>query len=233
LIRAVLTDIEGTTSSLAFVKDVLFPHARRHLPAFVRERSNEPAVRAELEAVCREAGMALSEAQVIELLLRWIDEDRKATPLKALQGMIWRAGYESGEIRGHVYEDAARRLREWHDRGLGLYIFSSGSEEAQKLLFGHSDYGDLTPLFSGYFDTRIGSKREPDAYRAIADRIGLPARRIMFLSDVREELDAARAAGMRTTWLVRAGSPGAAAEHPVARNFDEVLLEDDGGLQGV
>jgi enolase-phosphatase E1 len=232
LIRAVLTDIEGTTSSLAFVKDVLFQYARRYLPVFVRTRSHEPAVRAEIEAVHRQAGGALSDEQVIELLLRWMDEDRKVTPLKALQGMIWRAGYESGEIKGHVYEDAARRLREWRDQGLGLYIFSSGSEEAQKLLFGHSDYGDLTPLFSGYFDTRIGSKREPDAYRAIAGRIGLPARQIMFLSDVREELDAARAAGMRTTWLVRTGSPGAASEHPVARSFDEVLLEDGGGVRG-
>lgn len=235
MIKAVVTDIEGTTSSLAFVKDVLFPYARDRIAAFVHTHGRDPAVQALLAEARRLAGQALDEGAIVAQLIRWIDQDRKLTPLKALQGMIWEEGYRRGDFRGHVYEDAARRLREWHDRGLALYVFSSGSVQAQKLLFGHSICGDLTPLFSDYFDTTIGVKKEPAAYRAIAAHIGLDPGEILFLSDIREELDAARAAGLHTCWLVRAAPGGGAAgasagapppetPHPVARDFDQVAL---------
>jgi enolase-phosphatase E1 len=219
MVKAVLTDIEGTTSSLSFVKDTLFPYARERMAAFIAAHAHEPAVAAPLDDVRREAGADLGNAGLVGQLVRWIDEDRKITPLKALQGMIWEAGYHNGDFTGHVYPDAVERLRHWHSRGLRLYVFSSGSVHAQKLLFGHSDAGDLTPLFSGYFDTTVGNKRDADAYRRIAADIGLPASEILFLSDIQEELDAAHAAGMPTVWLVRDRRPDPAAGHPQVSDF--------------
>jgi enolase-phosphatase E1 len=222
MIRAILTDIEGTTSSLSFVKDVLFPYSRARLPDFVRAHAREPAVRAPLDEISCLAGHALTDEEAIRQLIAWIDEDRKITPLKALQGMVWEAGYRRGDFHGHVYDDAVRHLRRWKEQGLRLYVFSSGSVLAQKLLFGHTEHGDLTPLFSGYFDTTIGAKREADAYRSIAREIGLAPGEILFLSDIREELDAARGAGMNTCWLTRDAPGGDDGDHPRARRFDEI-----------
>lgn len=227
MIRAVLTDIEGTTSSLAFVKDVLFPYARTHLADFVRTHAAEPEVGKLLDDARRESGAALDDGALVERLLRWIDEDRKITPLKSLQGLVWEAGYRNGELTGHVYDDAYERLRAWRNRGLRLYVFSSGSVKAQKLLFGHSRKGDLRPLFDGYFDTTAGAKRDPAAYRRIADAIALAPAEVLFLSDVKEELDAARRAGMKTYWVVREGAPPAGAEHLVAHRFDEIQLNGE------
>lgn len=224
MIEAIVTDIEGTTSSLSFVKDVLFPYARRRMADFIQSHGGEAVVHGLLQDVAAAAGRTLTDGEAVEQLLRWIDEDRKITPLKALQGLIWEEGYRKGDFTGHIYGDAVRRLRDWHGRGIRLYVYSSGSEYAQKLLFGHSDFGDLTGLFSGYFDTRIGTKQEKDSYRRIAETVGLPAPSILFLSDVVTELDAARAAGMQTTWLVREGGETADAVHTPARDFDHVTV---------
>lgn len=224
MIAAIVTDIEGTTSSLSFVKDVLFPYARSHLAEFVRSHAAEPAVREQLAAVAKEVGHALSDDQAVQQLLRWIDEDKKITPLKALQGLIWEAGYRHGDFQGHVYDDAVECLRAWKARGLPLYVFSSGSVHAQKLLFEHTAFGDLTPLFSGYFDTNIGSKRETMAYRHIAAATKLPPGEILFLSDIREELDAAQTAGLKTYWLVRDGQMPEKPSHPLARDFTQIGL---------
>lgn len=224
-VEAIVTDIEGTTTSVRFVYDVLFPHARARMADFVRTHGNEPAVRAQLDAVGTEVGHGLDDEGAIAQLLRWMDEDRKITPLKALQGMIWKAGYANLDFTGHVYPDAERRLREWKAAGLRLYVYSSGSVEAQKLLFCYSDFGDMTPLFDGYFDTRIGGKREDASYRLIAAEIGLEPRRILFLSDIVEELDAARAAGMQTCWLVRDRVPDIVPSHPQVRNFDAIAVD--------
>jgi enolase-phosphatase E1 len=201
--RAILTDIEGTTSAIAFVKDVLFPYASRELPAFVRENAGDPAVRHWLDAAALDMGGVVSDDCIVELLQDWIREDRKHTALKGLQGMLWRTGYEQGDYRGHVYPDAVDALRRWHADGIPLYVYSSGSVDAQKLLFAHSEAGDLSSLFLGHFDTEIGVKRDPDSYRRIAEMLELPAEDILFLSDVVEELDAARIAGMRTRLLDR------------------------------
>ncbi len=220
--KAIVTDIEGTTSSLSFVKDVLFPYARAHLRAFVDARRDDPTVRRLLDDVRAVAGGDLSDDAVIDQLLRWIDEDKKVTPLKALQGMIWADGYRQGRFRGHVYEDAVRGLERWRKAGLRLYVFSSGSVQAQKLLFAHTDFGDLTPWFSGYFDTNIGNKRETAAYAAIAREIGLPPQEILYLSDIREELDAARQAGFLTIWLVRDQSVEPQAAHRQVADFDAI-----------
>ena len=199
--KAILTDIEGTTSSIAFVAEVLFPYARAHLTDYVAAHP------AECARILAEVG-ANEPGDPIETLTRWIDEDRKATPLKALQGMIWADGYASGAFLGHVYPDAVAGLRRWHTAGMKLYVFSSGSVAAQKLLFGHSDAGDLTPLLSGYFDTTTGPKREAGSYRAIAGEIGLAPGDILFLSDTPEEAAAARAAGMNARVIDRAGGGG-------------------------
>ncbi len=224
MIKTIVTDIEGTTSSLSFVKDVLFPYSRARLAEFVRAHAQEPAVRRELDEVRRLSGKNLTEAEVIEQLLRWIAEDKKLTPLKSLQGMIWEDGYKKSDFKGHMYEDAARHLQKWNQAGIRLYVFSSGSVQAQKLLFAHTGYGDLTPLFSGYFDTNIGSKREAGSYRKIAESIGTAPQDILFLSDIKEELDAAQAAGMQTIWLVRDGTIDPKAAHWQSRNFDEITL---------
>lgn len=223
MIRAIVTDVEGTTSSLAFVKDTLFPYAASALPAFVRAHGDDHEVAALLAEVAAETG-ARDHAAVIDTLLGWIREDRKATPLKTLQGLIWAEGYASGRLRGHVYADAARQLRAWHAAGIRLYVYSSGSVKAQELLFAHTPFGDLTPLFDGYFDTRIGGKREAASYRGILAGLGLPADEVLFLSDVCAELDAAREAGMRTCQLLREGVDPKPCGHPQAADFDGVSL---------
>lgn len=219
VVRAIVTDIEGTTSSLSFVKDVLFPYARRHLAEYVRQHAGESAVTEQLAAVSELAGRELGQDAAIDQLLQWIDEDRKATPLKALQGMIWEAGYRNGDFTGHIYVDAAQALRQWHDAGIPVYVYSSGSVYAQKLLYAHTEFGDLTPLFSGYFDTTTGAKTDSGSYRKIAGRIGVPATQILFLSDIKAELDAAREAGMQTCWLVRDSTPDAGATHKQVCDF--------------
>jgi len=202
-VRAILTDIEGTTSSIAFVKDVLFPYARRALPAFLKARRNDPEVARWVDAVAAEIGAAGSDACVVEVLQGWIDEDRKHTALKALQGLLWRAGYEGGEYAAHVYPDAVEALQRWHAQGIPLYVYSSGSVAAQKLFFGHSAAGNLLPLFEDHFDTEVGGKREAASYAHIAQAIGRAPSEILFLSDVVEELDAAREAGMDTVLIDR------------------------------
>ena len=223
-IAAVVTDIEGTTSSITFVKDVLFPYARKRLPAFVVTHTDNAQVQHWLHEAAKEAGLvSASQQEMIALLQRWIDEDRKATPLKALQGMIWEEGYRSGAFRAHVYSDTAPALQMWKKQGVDLYVYSSGSVPSQKLFFAHCDAGDLTPLFSGYFDTETGPKREAQSYRRIASAVNVPAEQILFLSDVVEELDAARAAGMLTTLVARAPATCPAhCAHPCVGDFSSI-----------
>ena len=224
MIQAILTDIEGTTSSISFVKDVLFPYARERLPAFVVTHADEADVQHWLHEAAKEAGLvSATQQEIIDLLIGWIDSDRKSTALKALQGMIWEDGYTSGEYRAHVYDEVPTRLRAWHAAGKRLYVYSSGSVPAQKLFFAHSEAGDLGPLFAGYFDTETGPKREAESYRRIATAIGVPAGDILFLSDIVEELDAAAAAGLHTTQVAR--SPAtcpSAGVHGCVADFDAV-----------
>lgn len=222
MIQAILTDIEGTTSSLSFVKDTLFPYARARMTDYVTAHRDTPEVRQQLDEVRAIAGMHLTEAEVIAQLIRWIDEDRKITPLKALQGLIWAQGYRESAFQGHVYADAVEQLRAWRKRGLRLFVYSSGSVYAQKLIFGHTAFGDLTPLFESYFDTTIGGKRETDAYQKIAAAIALAPQDILFLSDIKEELDAAASAGMQTIWLVRDGNIDNQGPHRQVREFNAI-----------
>lgn len=201
--RVILTDIEGTTSSISFVKKVLFPYARQALPGFIARQGQQPEVRRWLDAVASEIGGACQDSLIAETLQGWIDQDRKHTALKALQGMIWETGYRNGDYQAHFYPEVAAVLRGWHAAGLPLYVYSSGSVPAQKQFFGFSEAGDLTGLVSGWFDTEIGGKREADSYRRIVQAIARPASEILFLSDVVEELDAAREAGLQTRLVDR------------------------------
>jgi enolase-phosphatase E1 len=213
---AIITDIEGTTTPVAFVHDVLFPYARARLPAFLRDHEARPDVARELAEIAR----LVPGADPLRALNGWMDGDAKIGPLKALQGMIWQEGYADGALQGALYADVAPVLRRWHSAGVRLFVYSSGSVAAQKLLFRHSVAGDLEGLFSGFFDTGVGGKREAGSYAAIARALGLPAGEIMFLSDVTQELDAAAAAGLRRCQLVRPeDGTVAGVAHPVAVDF--------------
>jgi enolase-phosphatase E1 len=185
MIRAILTDIEGTTCSISFVADTLFPYARARLRDYLAAHPDE------------------AEGVPVETLERWIDEDRKEPVLKRIQGHIWREGFNGGELKGHIYPDALAALRRWREQGLRLFVYSSGSIEAQRLLFGHCEVGDLTTLFEGFFDLSVGSKLESDSYRAIAKRIGLAPGDILFLSDNEREIEAAREAGLHAQLIDR------------------------------
>jgi enolase-phosphatase E1 len=226
---AVLTDIEGTTTSIAFVYDVLFPYAAARLEPTCAQTEPGPDLREALDRLREEhAGEDAADPPPPfgdgAPYARWLmARDRKSTGLKLLQGLIWEEGYAGGQIRGHVYPDVPPALAAWRAAGRRMRIFSSGSVRAQKLLFGHSEHGDLTPLFEGFHDTTTGPKQEPAAYTAIAAAFALPPGEILFLSDVTAELDAAARAGFRTGLLIRPGNrPAEAGEHPVYASFAEI-----------
>jgi len=214
--RAVLTDIEGTTTDLAFVRDVLFPLARRAIPDHLRRHWGDAALAPLRAAIAADLGVTVDRVSVdgaIDRLMTWMDEDRKETHLKRLQGELWKAAYADGTIRGHVYPDVRSAFERWTAAGHRIFVFSSGSVDAQRLLFGSSTDGDLSAYLSGYFDTVVGPKRAPASYQTIAERIGVAPGSVLFLSDVEAELDAAHAAGMRTGALLRPGVPPPTRDH--------------------
>ncbi len=215
-IQAVLLDIEGTTCPVPFVSRVLFPYARERLDGFLRDGADEPALAPLIQAI--DAAMAatsndstqdetVSHHRRVQFLQGLIDQDRKLPALKELQGLIWDQGYASGELRCPLFDDVAPALRAWRRAGLELAVYSSGSVKAQKLLYRHSNAGDLSPLFSHWFDTTTGAKGDTASYRAIAPAMGLEPAAILFVSDVRAELEAARNAGMATRFSQRQDNP--------------------------
>ena len=209
-VEYILIDIEGTTTSVSFVYDVLFPYFREHIWD-LRNMTGISEVEnafAETKAiVLKEDGIELqSNEEIIEKLNQWCEEDRKITPLKTLQGLLWKIGYEQGVLKGHVYADVSIALDKWYRMGLKIGVFSSGSVEAQKLIFGYSIKGDLTPYFSNYFDTKTGMKRDAGTYVKIAKILKIQANKILFLSDIVEELQAADKARFQTIQLVRPGT---------------------------
>lgn len=223
--KGILLDVEGTTSSIAFVYDVLFAYAKEHIAAFLEQHATEPAVAEAAAALAAETGCSSSldtadgRSSLVLAALDLINRDIKSTPLKALQGMIWRAGFESGQLTAHVFDDVPPALEQWADSGLDVRIYSSGSIEAQKLFFGHTSFGDLTGHLRGHYDTTTGPKREQASYTTIAADMGLPPRQILFISDVGAELDAARAAGMATAAAIRPGN------RPLESLYDHETLE--------
>ncbi len=195
--KAALLDIEGTIGDIAFVRDVLFPFARARIADTLKARWNDPEVEATVVGARNAAGKALATPQeAAAQFLAWMDEDKKITPLKALQGITWREGYASGELKGHLYPDAVDAIRTWSRHGVQIFIYSSGSIEAQKLYVAHSVAGDLSPLIGGYFDTTTGPKGDPASYTKIATAIGLEPFEVTFFSDAPAETDAAHTAGV-------------------------------------
>jgi len=227
--KSVLCDIEGTTTSIAFAKDVLFPLSYDEMDRFIRENWNEPSMRNDLQAVKEEIvktnqGKALNQItpdEVISTLRSWIKEDRKVTSLKSIQGKIWKNSFEAGKIRGYVYPDVPQAFKKWAASGIQINIFSSGSIEAQKLVFKFSKAGDLSGFISHYFDTTTGPKKESASYRAIAEQIQIAPPEILFLSDVVEELDAAVAAGFQVNHVVRDATV-TSSKYKVITAFDQI-----------
>jgi len=231
--RGIVLDVEGTTSSISFVYDVLFAFARKHVADFLAQNRLDPVVQAAAVSLAAETGAAdatLADPEgTTRLALAAIDlmnRDVKSTPLKTLQGLIWRSGFESGELVSHVFDDVPETLAQWADSGLDVRIYSSGSIDAQKLFFSHTGAGNLTPHLRGHYDTTTGPKREAASYRAIAADMEMEPREILFVSDVGEELDAARQAGMATVLAIRPGNrePGGFLEHESLVSFTEIVV---------
>ena len=225
--KFILMDVEGTTTSISFVHEVLFPFAKEKIQSFVLGNLDDSEVRSSLELVKKDAlaeGLGnLSDEECIDLLLKWIKEDRKHFALKTLQGLIWDEGYKSGVIKGHVYDDVLPCFKKWTEAGVTLGIYSSGSVKAQHLIFEYSTAGNLRAYLSAHFDTKVGHKREVPSYATIAKELGLDPSEILFLSDIKEELDAAREAGMKTTQLLRDENV-IIGDHPTVKDFFEVNI---------
>jgi enolase-phosphatase E1 len=223
-IRGILLDIEGTTTPIAFVHEVLFSYARQHVRDYLTKHFDDEDVRADIRLLHAEDAFADDLDSVVAHVNRLIDLDRKSTGLKSLQGKIWSEGYSDGTLRAQVYADVAPAFARWRVAGLDVSIFSSGSVLAQQLLFAHTEAGDLTPFISHYFDTGVGKKGDPESYRRIAEQIGLPPSEILFVSDVVTELAAAREAGMETALSIRPGNqPQESPEqYRIIHSFDEL-----------
>ena len=208
-IQWILTDIEGTTTEVSFVYDILFPYFRAHMDEWKTVDSapmNDVLEQTRLLLLKEQSINLTSNEALFEQLRQWSIEDRKVTPLKTFQGMVWEQGFKSGAIKGHIYPDVKPAIERWTAMGIKLAIFSSGSIAAQKQLFGFSTEGDLTPYFSAYFDTTTGMKRDEQTYQLIAQQLQASANSVLFLSDISQELEAANAAGIRTLQLVRPGT---------------------------
>jgi enolase-phosphatase E1 len=221
--RAILLDIEGTTTPIKFVYDVLFPFARRHAKHFLAQ-ADVTDLKNEHDEDVRRGDNPPEWSEGGETYINWLmDQDRKSTALKRIQGEIWQEGYRSGELKSEVFPDVPAALRRWRDTGIDVRIFSSGSVLAQRLLFSNTAYGDLTKLLNGFFDTTTGPKNDSASYAAISRAFALSASDILFVSDVTRELDAAREAGMDTRLCIREGNyPQPANNHKRIQNFESV-----------
>jgi enolase-phosphatase E1 len=226
MICYVLLDVEGTTTDIHYVHDVLFPYSATRLRSFVLENCDNAEVKDCIQSVKNtlfaESQLSIDDEDAVSYLLKWIEEDRKLTALKTLQGLIWKEGYENHEFQTQIYEDVVTSLRSWTSLGIKIGIFSSGSTIAQQLLFRHTRYGDLTPFLSDYFDTRIGGKRDVQSYMKIAKKLGIDGSCILFVSDVEEELDAASQSGFVVMRVVRDGS-GISSKYAVIHSLDEIM----------
>jgi enolase-phosphatase E1 len=236
-IQVILLDIEGTTTPVEFVYQVLFPYARNQLRRFVHQQPQ--TIASDIKSLRKEHTIDLQQGlnppawddgpdSLLPSMIAYVewlmDRDRKSPALKSLQGKIWQEGYLSGELRGQVYSDVPVAFERWSRQGRDICIFSSGSVLAQKLLFAHTTAGDLTPFIRDYFDTSTGAKTAEQSYRRIAAALKVPASEIVFLSDTRGELDSAQLAGMQTACCIRSAQhQRESSNHPVIRTFDEIL----------
>jgi enolase-phosphatase E1 len=221
--RGILLDIEGTTTPIAFVYDVLFPFARSRIAGYVKQANLADLQREHDEDLRQGHNPPAWSSAPVEYIHWLMDQDRKSTALKNIQGRIWREGYESGELHGEVFKDVPAALERWHAQKIDVRIFSSGSILAQRLLFSSTSAGDLTRFLLGHFDTTTGPKNDPSSYEQIAEAFAIPAGDILFISDVTRELDAARGAGMQTLLCIRPGNhPQAPHTHRTITSFDGI-----------
>jgi len=229
--QAIVMDVEGTTSSIRFVKDVLFVYAGQFLPDFIRENKDERDVARQLRSMSDKTGISLRDVDgLIAQLLEWMREDKKVTELKMLQGMVWERGYKLGEYQAHIYPDVPDKLAEWRGKDINLYVYSSGSEKAQRLFFRYSKFGDLRLNFAGHFDTTLGPKQATESYIRLAESVALPPDEMLFISDVEAELDAAAEAGMHTLYIVRKEEydrepADVKSPHTVVGSFEEIEID--------
>lgn len=227
-VRGILLDIEGTTTPIAFVHDVLFSYAREHVEDYLARHFNDEAVQADIHLLRKEAEKENLPANTIDEIVNYInhliDLDRKSSGLKSLQGKIWHEGYADGTLRAQVFPDVAPAFARWRAGDLNVSIFSSGSVLAQQLLFAHTEAGDLTPFINHYFDTGVGNKGEAESYRRIAEAVKLQPNEILFVSDVVAELAAAREAGMKTALSIRPGNQpqDSGDQYAIVHSFDEL-----------
>lgn len=222
-VRAILMDLEGAAVPMTFMTETLTPLASKQLGGYIAQHASDPEVEDALEEAGRLMGgfsLKLEEAEA--LLLRWMKQGRKATPLKIIQGLIWQEGYKTGSIKGELYPDVADCLKTWASAGLRLFVYSSNSELAQKVMLSHTPSGDLTALFEGFFDTSFGQKIEPASYRAVCERLDLPCESVLVLSESEEELETARSAGLATIRIAREGQVD--SRHPVCPDFRSLNL---------
>ncbi|MFG1352185.1 acireductone synthase [Xanthobacter autotrophicus] len=216
-IRAILTDIEGAAGPLSFLKETLLPYAREQLGSFIAAHAEDDDIEEALDEAGRlMGGFSLKPVEAEALLQRWMKQGRNPTPLKIIQGRIWQQGYEAGAFSAEIYPDVAPSLKAWTDAGLRLFTYSSSSQLAQKLWLGAAAE-DVTGMFEDFFDTSVGQKVEEESYKAIAERLAVPAAEILVLSGNEDELDAAKAAGLATTRIAREGGEG--GNHPVVPDF--------------
>ena len=247
--KAILLDIEGTTSSISFVYDVMFPFARRELRSYLDANWNSEKLKSACDQLAADAGHASLSAWtnaardedsnhrstgetefqkqlVVDEVTRLMDNDVKSTGLKAIQGLVWKSGFESGEMKAHLYADVRPAIQRWCETGIDVRIYSSGSIAAQKLFFGHTVEGNLLGCFRGHYDTTTGPKRELESYQTIASHMEIDPSKILFLSDVDAELDAASNAGMQTGLCIRPGNAEVVdSRHPSIDSFEQVSLE--------
>lgn len=226
-LKAVVIDIEGTTSSSNYVFDILYPYSRERFRSWISSHHDRTDVQEQLNSARRLANEPEADLdRVCWWLDHWLDSDQKVTPLKAFQGWIWSEGFAAGELTSHFFDDVIPALRTWHARGLQLSIFSSGSVSAQHAWFGNSPDGDLLPLFQHHFDTEnIGPKKQSTSYAAIASELNLAPQAIVFLSDLTAELDAARIAGWHTIGVRRRGDQyfdQGVGDHESVFSFEEL-----------
>lgn len=224
MVKAIITDIEGTTTDIHFVHKVLFPYSRKRMADFLNTHQSLHEIATTLQAMreyLKKPTATLPE--LIDQLIAWIDADMKIGYLKTLQGYIWQQGFEQGDFKGHIYPDAYHQLTHWYDQGLDLYVYSSGSVQAQQLLFQYSDFGDLRYLFKGYFDTQVGAKKEAQSYANILQNLQLPGKQVLFLSDVIAELDAAHENQIKTFLLDRERTAIHAGNYRVVTSFHDIL----------
>lgn len=222
-IRAIIVDTAGTTTDLNFIQDVLFPYSKTAMADFLAQNQNNALVDyciSDVKDIALEPDASLE--RVTEILCQWIDEDRKATPLKTLQGLIWKQGYAKSDFKGHIYPDFIDNIDRILAANIRIYSFSSGSVDAQKLLFSHTDAGNLTDKFSGHFDTRTGNKLDKQAYSNICNTISLKPKQLVFISDNIDELKAADSAGLNTVWLNRGESKP--CKFKTINQFDELVI---------